>query len=268
MRVTGFLPLTAAAGVIIVALGHGAIVHGQAQGTGTIVGHVKYMGPAPVNPVIRMGADPRCNKLYVGKRPTSPNVVVAADGGMANAFVSLEGTFPASPVPATPVVVEQQACMYAPHVVGARVGQVLQLKNGDETTHNLHALSMAGNDFNTSQPMKGMVFDFTLKAGEMLHIKCDIHGWMNAYVGVVDHPYFAVSGADGTFTIANVPAGKHTVRVWHETFGAMMQTVDVQPGKSVTLDVTYAPGQKAAAAVDVHEWVMPTPSLAGLLVLR
>ena len=148
------------------------------------------------------------------------------------------------------------------------VGQVLELKNGDDTTHNLHALSMAGNDFNTSQPTKGMVFDFTLKAGEMLHIKCDIHTWMNAYVGVVDHPYFAVSGADGSFTIANVPAGKHTVRVWHETFGVMTQTVDVQAGKSASLDVTFAPGQKSAAAVGVHEWHVPAASLQGLLVLR
>ena len=122
--------------------------------------------------------------------------VVGADGGMANAFVSLDGNFPGTPAPTTPVVINQQDCIYAPRVVGARVGQTLQLKNNDETTHNLHALSMAGNDFNTSQPTKGMVFEYTLKAGEILHIKCDIHGWMNSYVGIVDHPYFAVSGAD------------------------------------------------------------------------
>ena len=114
-------------------LATGTSVHGQAGGTGTIVGHVKYMGPSPVNPVIRMGADPRCNRLYAGKRPTSPLLVVGADNGMANAFVSLEGTFPATPVPSTPVAIAQQDCMYAPRVVGARVGQTLQITNNDDT---------------------------------------------------------------------------------------------------------------------------------------
>ena len=181
MRTRGTIPVLLAAAVVLAVVGRGAVVHGQG-GTGTITGHVKYMGAAPANPVIRMGADPRCSKLYVGKRPTSPNVVVAGDGGMANAFLSLEGTFPAAPPPTTPVVINQQDCMYAPHVVGARVGQTLQLKNDDETTHNLHSLSMAGNDFNTSQPMKGMVFEFKLKAGEMLHVKCDIHKIGRAHV--------------------------------------------------------------------------------------
>jgi plastocyanin len=250
-------------------LAHGTTVHGQAGG-GTIVGHIKYAGPSPVNPVIRMGADPRCNRLYAGKRPTSPLLVVGADGGMANAFVSLDGNFPGTPAPTTPVVINQQDCMYAPRVVGARVGQTLQLKNNDETTHNLHALSMAGNDFNTSQPTKGMVFEYTLKAGEILHIKCDIHGWMNSYVGIVDHPYFAVSGADGSFTIPNVPPGKYTVRVWHETLGAMMQTIEVQAGKTSTLDVSYGPGQKTAALTDVsiREFIAPTASTPVRVVLR
>src|SRR5262249_20596257 len=153
-RVTCFL--SAVGGAVLIALAAGtAPVSGQAA-TGTIVGHVKYMGPTPVNPLIRMGADPRCNKLYAGKRPTAPTVMVSADGGFQSVFVYLEGSFPATPVPTTPVVIDQKDCMFAPHMVGARIGQTLQVKNSDITGHNVHSLTMAGNEFNTSQPASGM----------------------------------------------------------------------------------------------------------------
>lgn len=246
----------AGAAMLIVSSGSMAPVSGQA-GMGTIVGHVKYMGPTPVNPIIRMGADPKCNKLYVGKRPTSQTFVVAADGGMANVFVDLDGSFPNAPASTMPVVIEQKDCMYVPRVIGARVGQTLQVKNDDITGHNVHSLSMAGNNFNTSQPMPGMVFEYKLKGGEMLHIKCDIHTWMNTYVGIVDNPYFAVTGTDGSFIIANVPAGKQTIGVWHEAMGPQKQMVDVQPGKMTTVDFTYMPGQKPATGAAVRELVVP-----------
>ena len=99
----------------------------------------------------------------------------------------------------------------------------------------------------------------------MLHIKCDIHAWMNSYVGIVDHPYFAVTGTDGSFTISNVPAGKQTIRVWHEALGPLMQTVDVQAGKSATVDFAYVPGQKPAAGIDVpiHELIVRANVLPG-----
>ena len=248
---------TAAGAAVLIALGVSTMpVAGQAGTGGTIVGHVRYKGPTPVNPVMRMGADPRCNKLYVGKRPTAQTFVVAADGGMANVFVNVDGSFPNAPPSTTPVVIDQKDCMYVPRVVGARTGQMLQVKNGDITGHNVHSLSMARNDFNTSQPTPGMVFEYKLKGVEMLHIKCDFHAWMNSYVGIVDHPYFAVTGTDGSFTIANVPAGKQTIRVWHEAMGLQTQTVDVQAGKMTTVDFTYMPGQKPAAGA-VRELIVP-----------
>jgi len=228
-----------------------------AQGaTGTIVGHVKYMGPTPVNPVIRMGADPRCNKLYVGKRPTSQAFIVGTDGAFANVLVNLDGTFPATPAPTMPVVLGQKDCQYVPRVLGARVGQTLQVKNDDPTDHNVHSQSMAGNDFNTTQPIKSMPFEFKLKAGELLHVRCDNHTWMTAYIGIFDNPYFAVSGTDGSFTIANVPAGKQSVKAWHEVMGMQTQMVDVQAGKTTTVDFTFAPGQKTES-VPVHDLVVP-----------
>jgi hypothetical protein len=246
----------AAAAATLIGLGVSSVpVAGQA-GTGTIVGHVRYMGQTPVNPIIRMGADPRCNKLYVGKRPTSQAFLVGADGAFANVLVNLDGTFPATPVPTTPVVLGQKDCQYTPRVLAGRVGQTLQVRNDDPTDHNVHSASMAGNDFNTTQPIKSMPFEFKLKAGELLRVRCDNHTWMNAYIGIFDNPYFAVSGTDGSFTIANAPAGKQTVKAWHEVMGMQTQMVDVQAGKTTTVDFTFAPGQKTAS-VPINDLVVP-----------
>jgi plastocyanin len=226
------------------------------QGTGTIVGHVRYMGPTPVNPIIRMGADPRCNKLYAGRRPMAQTFIVGADGAFANVLVNLEGSLPAGAAPTTPVVLDQKNCQYEPRVLGARVGQTLEVRNDDPTEHNVHSLSKAGNDFNTTQPIKGMPFDVKLKAGELLHVTCDNHTWMTAYVAILENPFYSVTGTDGTFMITNVPAGKQSVRAWHEVMGMQTQMVDVQPGKTATVDFTFAPQQKAAFA-PVRELTIP-----------
>ena len=257
--------LAATAAATLVALGATSTPLAGQGGTGTIAGHVRYMGPTPVNPIIRMGADPRCNKLYVGKRPTSPTFVVGTDGAFANVLVNLDGSFPATPVSTTPVVLDQKDCQYAPRVVAARVGQTLEVRNDDPTEHNVHASSMAGNDFNTTQPIKSMPFNFKLKGGEILHVRCDNHTWMTGYVGIFDHPYFSVSGTDGAFTIANVPAGKQTIKAWHEVMGTQTQMIDVQAGKTTTVDFTFMPGQKTAAETPVRELVIPeTVTLASI----
>ena len=258
----------AAAAATLVALGVTSTPTAGQGGAGTIVGHVKYMGPTPVNPIIRMGADPRCNKLYVGKRPTAPTFIVGADGAFANVLVNLDGSFPSTPGSTMPVVLDQKDCQYVPRVLAARIGQTLQVKNDDPTDHNVHSASMVGNDFNTTQPIKSMPFEFKLKAGEILHIRCDNHTWMTAYVGIFDHPYFSVSGMDGTFTIANVPAGKQTVKAWHEVMGTLTQMVDVQAGKTTTVDFTFMPGQKTAAATPVRELVIPADITVASIVTR
>ena len=246
----------AAAATLVALAATSASIAGQG-GTGTIVGHVHYMGQTPVNPIIRMGADPRCNKLYAGKRATAQTFVVGPDGAMANVLVNLDGSFPNTPVPTASVVLDQKDCQYVPRVLGARIGQTLEVRNGDPTDHNVHSASTAGNDFNATQTINGKPFEFRLKAGELLRIRCDNHTWMTSYVGIFDNPYFAASATDGAFTIANVPAGKQTVKAWHEVMGMQTQAVDVQAGKTTTVDFTFAPGQKPAAAAPVREIVIP-----------
>ena len=229
----------------------------DAQGTGTIVGRVRLMGPAPPNTIIRMGADPRCSRANRGTRVTQDTVVISDDGGLANAFVNLQGSFPAAPAPSQPATVDQRGCLFVPRVVGARVGQTLQITNNDATAHNVHSLSTRGNAFNTSQPKQGMVYKFQLKADDIvMRIRCDIHSWMVTYVGVTTHPYFAVSGAGGAFTIAGVPAGRRTIQVWHELYGMLTRTVDVKAGGPTTVDFSYT-GKEKPGTAGVRELVLP-----------
>ena len=238
----------------IVAAGVAAIASGlapqrlDAQGsTGTIVGHVRLTGPAPANTVIRMGGDPRCSRAAGGRRITQDVVLKSADGGLANVFVTLQGSFKAAPS-SQPVTIDQKGCVYVPRVVGAQVGQTLQITNSDATGHNVHSLSK-GNVFNVSQPKQGMVNRFQLKSDELvMRIRCDFHSWMISYVAIVPHPYFSVSGMDGAFTIQRVPAGRHTIQAWHEAYGRLTKTVEVKPGQTVTVDLGYTGKEKPSAA--------------------
>jgi plastocyanin len=217
-----------------------------AQGnTGTIKGRVRLNGKLPGNPVIRMGMDPRCSKLTAGKRIIQEYVVAAIDGSLANVFVRLQGNFPQTPIPAQPVVIDQRECVYTPRVIGVRVGQTVQIKNSDSLLHNLDGLSGKNNGFNIAQPRSGMVYEFKPKNEEvMLHLKCDVHNWMNAYIGVVGNPYFAVSNTMGAFQIDKVPPGTYTIEAWQERFGLVKKTITVKAGAVATVDFAYTSTEK------------------------
>jgi plastocyanin len=173
-------------------------------------------------------------------------VVTNVNGDLANAFVSLKGAFPKTAVPAEPVTIDQKDCVFVPRVVGARVGQTLQMKSSDTMGHNSHGQSIRNNTFNLMQPNSSVVSKFVLKDEEvMLKITCDLHNWMYAYVGVVSHPYFAVTGANGTFDIGKVPAGTHTIQVWHERYGPLTKSVTVTAGKATTVDFAYTGNEQA-----------------------
>ena len=219
-------------------------VTGNAQSTfGTIKGHIVLTGKAPGNAIIRMGVDPKCSAMNSGRRVVQESALVTADGSVANVFVRLDGSFPKTAVPSEPVVIDQRACVYRPRVIGMRVGQTLQIRNDDDVLHNVHSSSGAGNSFNVGQAKAGIVFSFTPRAEEvMLPLACDVHRWMLAYIGVVSHPYFAVSAVDGTFTIAKVPPGSYTIKTWHERFGELTKKVTVKTGAVTTIDFAYTAG--------------------------
>jgi len=252
------IPLALAACVIAVSMTFdrtGAAA--QATGRGTIKGHIRLTGKLPGYPIIRMGMDPMCARMNTGKRTVQEIVVASLDGSLANVFVTVQGSFPPAAAPAEAVTLDQRGCIYAPRVVGVRAGQILQVRNSDDLLHNVHGLSARGNGFNVSEPKAGMVQPFHLKDEEvMLRVKCDIHSWMTAYVGVVNHPYYAVTGGTGLFEIANVPAGTLKIQAWQERYGQLTQTVRVTAGTATTVDFTYTGNEKPGTA-GIQNFVLP-----------
>ena len=207
---------------------------------GTIKGHVHLIGKLPGNTVIRMGMDPKCSAMNKGKQVLQEAVRAASDGSLADVFVRLEGAFPMAPVPKAHVIIDQHACVYFPRVVGVRVGQVLEIRNSDDLLHNVHSVSNHDNQFNFGQARAGVVDSFRMKNEEtMLKLGCDLHRWMTAYVGVVNHPYFAVTDAAGLFEIRNVPPGTYTIDAWRERFGILKKSVKVTAGGTANVDVAY-----------------------------
>jgi len=211
---------------------------------GSIKGSVTIDGVAPKNEAIKMNADPVC--LTQAKGPQSQeSYVVGSDGkSLANVFVYVKdglGNFSYDPPTDSPKI-DQHECRYHPHVFGMRVGQSLEIVNSDPTLHNIHAMPKANSEFNNGQPIQGMkmthVFD---KPEVMVPFKCDVHGWMNAYVGVLPHPYFAVTKEDGKFELPNLPPGTYTIEAWHEKMGPMSQSVTIGPNESKEIAFSFKP---------------------------
>lgn len=206
----------------------------------TITGTIKLEGTAPKPEPIKMAADPVC--MREGKGATTEFIVTGEGGGLQNVFVYVKDglggrTFPA---PTQAVILDQKGCHYRPHVFGIQVGQPLQVVNSDPTLHNIHAMPKANQEFNTGQPIQGMKFDHTFTTKEiMVPFKCDVHGWMNAYAGVVDHPFFATTDASGKFELKGLPPGDYTIEAWHEKLGPQEQKITVGAKESKEANFTY-----------------------------
>ena len=158
------------------------------------------------------------------------NVLVYVKDGLGNYVFD---------VPTEVAHLDQKNCRYTPHVFAVRVGQPLEILNSDPTLHNIHATPKANTEFNNGQPIQGMKMNHTFTAKEvMVPFKCDVHGWMNAYGAVLDHPYFAVTGTDGSFSLKSVPPGTYTIEAWHEKLGATTQSVTI--GDKETKDITFS----------------------------
>ena len=219
----------------------------DAATAGDVKGMAMLDGAAPANAAIKMNADPICMKANTTPQ-SQETYTVGGDGkSLANVFVYVKdglGNY-VYDSPTGPATIDQKNCRYHPHVIGMRVGQPLEILNGDPTLHNIHALPKGNAEFNTGQPIQGMKTTHTFTAKEiMVPFKCDVHGWMNAYVGVLDHPYFAVTDKDGKFELKSLPPGTYTIEAWHEKLGATTQSVTLGPKDSKDVNFTF----KAAAA--------------------
>lgn len=209
-----------------------------ADGPGVIAGTITFAGKAPAPRPLRMDSDAKC---VPAPGATSDVLVVGAGNGLQNVFVYVKDGLGQRTyaVPATPILLDQRGCQYVPHVVGAQVGQTITVANSDTALHNVHAVPANNREFNFSQPAKVPPVDKVFATAEIgIPIKCDVHGWMNAYVNVVPHPFFAVTKADGSFEITGLPPGTYTVEAWHETLGTQAQTVTI--GERETRDITFS----------------------------
>jgi len=208
---------------------------------GEITGKVSFQGKAPDRVRIRMDAVPAC--LEASKEPVYSEEVVANDNGtLRNVFVYVKDGLGnrSFPVPSEPVVLDQKGCVYHPHVVGAMAGQKLQIKNSDPTNHNVHPMPAQNREWNRSQPpgAPDMMEDFP-RPEVMVPVKCNVHPWMKAYVGVLRHPFFAVTDATGSFSLKGLPPGEYTIEVWHEKYGTMEQKVTLGATEAKAIEFSF-----------------------------
>ncbi len=205
-----------------------ALIGGATAQAATITGKTLFEGQAPAPQVMKADADPNCAVLH--PNGLNDDSVIVNNGALKNVFIYVKEGLAGKKfdAPKETVVFDQKGCQYSPKVFGIQVGQSLQIINSDNTLHNVHSLSNNSPQFNLGMPIQGMKLKKTFAKPEvMVKIKCEVHPWMSAYAGVLDHPFYVVSGDDGSFEIKNLPPGEYVVEAWHEKFGAQTQKVTI-----------------------------------------
>jgi hypothetical protein len=218
-----------------------AIFHVDPATAGTVRGRVLYHGPRPERKRISMYGDPACVKAAKGPA-YQDKLLVSREGGVANAFVYVKAGLEGKKfeTPAEPMVLDQKGCVFGPRVMGAQVKQTVLIRNGDPLEHNIHP--MPKNNMGWNEAMAPGVPDVPHRFAHpevMIRVKCNVHGWMRAYLGVLEHPYYAVTGPDGSFELKNVPPGDYTIGVWHEELGETEKPANLTPGGSQQVEFVF-----------------------------
>lgn len=208
----------------------------QWASAGDITGKVTLKGSP--KPEIPIDLGPMCGPLNPNKdKASTRHYVVGSGGGLANVFVYLKDAKAAPAVGPGPTL-DQAGCMYEPYVMGVVVNQKFKLLNSDPLLHNVHATPKVNKEFNFGQVTKGQVNERSFDQPEVLvRMKCDVHPWMFAYIGVCEHPYFAVTDKDGNYTISGAPDGKYTIVAYH------LKTHGANPGVAQSIEVKGAAKQ-------------------------
>jgi plastocyanin len=211
--------------------------------TGAIAGVARCEGRVPTMQPIDMNFDPICAGKHDGDEPAlNESILVDEEGHLANVLVRVVEGLPEGdyPVPQTPLILSQEGCMYHPRVFGIRPGQPLTIQNPDGTIHNVNGMPVVNRGFNLAMDARTTEKTITLEQPEPpFPIKCDVHPWMRAYCAVVDHPFFAVSGPAGAFTIAELPPGTYVLEAWHERYGIQREEVTVAAGEETPVTFTF-----------------------------
>jgi plastocyanin len=215
---------------------------GVAVAASTVTGTITFTGAAPKLNPLAMDADPACAKKHSAPVP-SERLVLGSASVMGNVMVYVTKGIPAGktyPAPKTPAVFDQSGCQYKPHVIGVMAGQPYKILNSDGIVHNVHALPKINTPFN--KPMPAAVKETTVtfdKPEANFQVKCDVHPWMTAWVGVFSHPFFSVTSTSGKFTISGLDAGTYEITAWHEVLGTQTATVTVGASDTKTQDFKF-----------------------------
>ena len=221
--------------------GGGAAVENpvDAATAGNIAGSVVFEGDAPSIAVIDMSDESVCEAKHSSPAMVQ-DVVVNSNGTLANVFVYVKEGLESLQFP-TPgaVLLDQNGCVYLPHVLGVMAGQDITIRNSDGLLHNINASPDINRGFNSSQPVNMETTRSFGAAEVMVPLRCDVHGWMNAYIGVLDHPYHSVSNSSGAFSLSTLPPGDYVIEAWHERYGTQTQNVTVTTGETAEVTFTF-----------------------------
>lgn len=208
---------------------------------GSISGHVRFEGPVPAQTPLQLGGWSACRAQYPDGWPLAADLLVH-NGKLQNALVSIthglgDRVFA---VPKEPVSSDQRGCVFIPRILTVRAGQPLRFMNSDPIAHNVHGWPQRAHPWNFSLGMKGTAQTIRIHTPEnRIPVSCDIHGWMRAYVAVFDHPYFALSDAEGRFSLVNVPPGSYVIEAWHERLGVRRRRLHLEPQDKRELVFTF-----------------------------
>lgn len=211
-------------------------------GTANVTGEVKFEGSVPKAIPINMAADPSCAKQH----PTpvlNQGVMADASGALQNVVVFIAdglGERKFDP-PSQPAIIEQKGCLYEPHVLALQANQPMEVVNHDPTSHNIHATPANNREWNKAEPPGTKINEAFPREEIAIPVKCNVHPWMRSYVAVFKHPYFAVTGADGSFDLSNLPPGTYTISAWLEKLGIASQRITVGANETKAVDFVFKP---------------------------
>jgi plastocyanin len=205
---------------------------------GTVSGKVTYEGaPAKMKP-IDMSAEPSCAKMYATPQ-LAETVVAGAGNSLENVVVYVSAGAPTDAAPSIAATFTQKGCRYIPHLLAFQVNQELKIANEDQTSHNVHPLAKLNREWNKSQPPGAPPIRESYDKAEFIPVKCNVHPWMHGTFAVMPNSHYAVTGAGGSFSLANLPPGKYTITAWHESYGEQSQDVTISGSETKTVNFVF-----------------------------